>query len=99
MVQTIKTITLKPHNVIVIFESVRILKRCFFGIYALDFTPSIIDYLDISFVDSVFTQRFTLSPICKRFESSGKNIFQGNILIRNTSNENTHDICATEILE
>ena len=99
MTQTIKTITLKPHNVIVIFESVRILKRCFFGIYALSFTQSTVDYLDISFGDIAFTQRFTLSPNCKRFESSGKNIFQGNILIRNTSNENTHDVCATEILE
>ena len=99
MVQTIKTITLKPHNVIVIFESVRILKRCFFGIYALDFTPSIIDYLDISFGDSVFTQRFTLSPICKRFESSGKNIFQGSILVRNTSGDTAHLISATEILK
>jgi len=99
MTQTIKTITLIPHEVTIVFESTSVLKRYFFGIYALDLTPSLMNFLDISFGDINFTHHFTLSPYCKYFESNGKNIFQGNILIRNTSTDIIHQISTTEILE
>ena len=99
MTQLIKTIMLSPHNNIILFESVSVLKRCFLGIYALDLIPSVMNYIDISFGNINFTQRFTLSPYCKYFECKGKSIFQGNILVRNTSSNTAHLITATEILE
>ena len=99
MTQNVKTITLLPHNVIILFEGVSVLKRCFLGIYTLNLTPSIMNYIDISFGDINFTHRFTLSPYCKYFECNGKSIFQGNILVRNTSIDTPHLISATEILE
>ena len=98
MTQTIKTIKLNPHDVIVIFKSARALNRRFFGIYILGFIPSVTNNLEISFGDSNFTQCFTLTPDCNYFESKGKNIFQGSILIRNINNI-TYWINATEILE
>jgi len=99
MTQIVKTVTLLPHNVIILFEEVSILKRCFLGIYALTLIPSVMNYIDISFGDNSFTHRFTLSPYCKYFECTGKSIFQGNILVRNTSTNAIHDISAIEILE
>ena len=99
MTQNVKTITLLPHNVIILFEGVSVLKRCFLGIYTLDLTPSVTNYINISFGDINFTHYFTLSPYCKYFESKGKGIFQGNILIRNTSMNLHHLISATEILK
>ena len=98
MTQLVKTVMLSPHNNIILFESVSVLKRCFLGIYALDLIPSMINYINISFGDINFTHSFTLSPYLKYFECSGKSIFQGNIILRNTSNT-THWISATEILE
>jgi len=99
MTQRVKTVTLLPHNVIILFEGASVLKRCFLGIYALNLIPSVMNYIDISFGNINFTQRFTLSPYCKYFECKGKSIFQGNILIRNTSTSAICDISATEILE
>ena len=99
MTQIVKTVTLLPHNVIILFEGVSVLKRCFLGIYTLNLTPSIMNYIDISFGDINFTHRFTLSPYCKYFECKGKSIFQGNILVRNTSTNAIYDISAIEILE
>jgi len=99
MTQVVKTLMLSPYNNIILFESVSVLKRCFLGIYALDLIPSVMNYINISLGDSNFTQHFTLSPFCKYFECSGKSIFQGNILVRNTSGDTPHLISATEILE
>jgi len=99
MTQLVKTVMLSPHNNIILFESVSVLKRCFLGIYALDLTPSVMNYINISFGDINFTHHFTLSPYCKYFESKGKGIFQGNILVRNTSINLHHTISATEILK
>ena len=99
MTQLIKSLLLLPHKNIVVFESTHRLKRCFLGIYALDLIPSVMNYLNISFGDNNFTQHFTLSPYCKYFESNGKSIFQGDILVRNTSGDTPHLISATEILE
>ena len=98
MTQLIKTLMISPHNNIMVFESVSVLKRCFLGIYALDLIPSVMNYINISFGDINFTRHFTLSPYCKQFECNGKSIFQGNILVKNTSS-NAHIITATEILE
>ena len=99
MTQVVKTLMLSPYNNIILFESVSVLKRCFLGIYALDLIPSVMNYINISFGDINFTHHFTLSPYCKYFESNGKSIFQGNILVRNTSGDTPHLISATEILE
>ena len=99
MTQNVKTITLLPHNVIILFERVSVLKRCFLGIYTLDLTSSVTNYINISFGDINFTHYFTLTPYCKYFECKGKSIFQGNILIRNTSTNTIYDISAIEILE
>ena len=99
MTQVVKTLMLSPYNSIILFESVSVLKRCFLGIYTLNLIPSIMNYIDISFGDINFTQRFTLSPYCKYFECKGKSIFQGNILVKNTSIDTPHLISATEILE
>ena len=100
MTQIVKTLRLSPHsNEIMLFEGANVLKRCFLGVYALDLIPSVMNYINISFGDINFTYHFTLSPYCKYFESSGKSIFQGNILVRNTSGNLYHIITATEILE
>ncbi|NCQ52488.1 hypothetical protein GW796_11545 [archaeon] len=99
MTQTIKTITITPHTDIVVFDAVNVLKRCFFGIYALNLTTSILDYLKISFADTSFTNSFTLSPYHLFFECDGKNVFQGTVLIRNTSAVTAYTISTTEILE
>ena len=99
MTQLIKSLLLLPHKNIVVFESTHRLKRCFLGIYALDLIPSVMNYLNISFGDNNFTQHFTLSPYCKYFECKGKNIFQGNILVRSTADNVPHRITATEILK
>ena len=99
MTQLVKTVMLSPHSNIILFEGVSVLKRCFLGIYALDLTPSVMNYINISFGDINFTHHFTLSPYCRYFESKGKSIFQGDILVRNTSDDLHHFISATEILE
>ena len=99
MTQAVKTLMISPSDSIVVFESVSVLKRCFFGIYALDLKPSVMNYINISFGDINFTHHFTLSPYCKYFESNGKNIFQGSILVRNTASDAAHLISATEILK
>ena len=100
MTQIVKTLRLSPHsNEIMLFEGANVLKRCFLGVYALDLIPSVMNYINISFGDINFTYHFTLSPYCKYFESNGKSIFQGNILVRNTSIDTPHLISATEILE
>ena len=99
MTQIVKTLLLTPHNNIILFERVSVLKRCFLGIYALDLIPSVMNYINISFGDINFTYHFTLSPYCKYFECRGKGIFQGNILVRSTSSDTPHLISATEILE
>ena len=99
MTQLVKTLSLSPYNKIILFESVSVLKRCFLGIYALDLIPSVMEYINISLGDINFTQHFTLSPYCKYFECKGKNIFQGNILVRSTSDDMPHRITATEILK
>jgi len=99
MTQLVKTVMISPLNSIILFDSVSVLKRCFLGIYALDLTPSVMDYINISLGDINFTHHFTLSPYCRYFESKGKSIFQGNILVRNTSGTLYHIITATEILE
>ena len=99
MTQLVKTVMILPHDIVILFESVSVLKRCFLGIYAIDLIPSDMNYIDISLGDSSFTHCFTLSPYWKCFESNGKNIFQGNILVRNTSTNSAHKIGAIEILE
>ena len=99
MTQLVKTLMLSPHGNITLFESVSVLKRCFLGIYALDLIPSVMNYINISLGDINFTQHFTLSPYCKYFECNGKNIFQGNILVRSTADDISHRITATEILK
>ena len=99
MTQTVKTMFLTPGESVVVFNSADTSRRCFLGIYALDLTPSVMRYLNISFGDINFTYHFTLSPYCKYFECRGKNIFQGNILVRNTSIDTNHLISATEILK
>ena len=99
MTQVVKTLMLSPYNNIILFESASVLKRCFLGIYALDLIPSVMNYINISLGDINFTHHFTLSPYCKYFECKGKSIFQGNILVRNTSSDTAHLISATEILE
>ena len=98
MTHIVKTLMISPYDTILVFERVSVLKRCFLGIYTLDLKPSVIDYINISFGDINFTRHFTLSPYCKQFECNSKSIFQGNILVKNTSS-NAHIITATEILE
>ena len=99
MTQLVKTLMISPLDSIILFDSVSVLKRCFLGIYALDLIPSDMNYINISLGDINFTRHFTLSPYCKYFECKGKNIFQGNILVRNTSTNSAHKIGAIEILE
>ena len=99
MTQLVKTVMLLPHSNIILFEGVSVLKRCFLGIYTLDLTPSVTNYINISFGDINFTHYFTLSPYCKYFKIKGKGIFQGNILVRNTSANLNHFISAIEILK
>ena len=98
MTQLVKTVMISPLDSIILFDSVSVLKRCFLGIYALDLTPSVMDYINISLGDINFTYHFALSPYCKYFECNGKSIYQGNILVKNTGTK-AHIITATEILE
>ena len=99
MVQIVKTIEIPAGGDVVAFESVNILKRCFFGIYAIDLTTSVLDFILISFGDSSFTSVFTLSPYKLFLESSGKNVYQGSILVKNNSLATTYRLTTTEILE
>jgi len=99
MVQTVKTIVLSPGDVAVFFESVNILKRCFFGIYTVNLSAPYLGFILISLGDDSFTNVFTLSYYKLFFEIGGKNIYQGTILVKNTSVSNTYRVTGTEILE
>ena len=99
MVQTVKTIIIPPEGDAVFFESVNILKRCFFGIYIANLSTLPVGFVLISLGDSSFTNVFTLSYYKLFFEIGGKNIYQGTILVKNTSVSNTYRVTGTEILE
>ena len=99
MVQTVKTILIPPEGDAVFFESVNILKRCFFGIYIANLSTLPVDFVLISLGDSSFTNVFTLSQYKLFFESGGKNIYQGSILVKNNSVLKTYRLTGTEILE
>ena len=99
MVQRVKTILISPGDDAVFFESVNILKRCFFGIYIANLSEVSSGFILISLGDSSFTTVFTLSYHKLFFECSGKNIYQGSILVKNNSDSKTYRLTGTEILE
>ena len=99
MVQTVKTIIIPPEGDAVFFESVNILKRCFFGIYIANLSTLPVGFVLISLGDSSFTNVFTLSSYKLFFECGGKNIYQGSILVKNDSLSKTYRLTGTEILE
>jgi len=99
MVQTVKTIIIPPEGDAVFFESVNILKRCFFGIYIANLSTLPVGFVLISLGDSSFTNVFTLSSYKLFLECGGKNIYQGSILVKNNSDSKTYRLTGTEILE
>ena len=99
MVQRVKTILISPGDDAVFFESVNVLKRCFFGIYIANLSEVSSGFILISLGDSSFTTVFTLSSYKLFFECDGKNIYQGSILVKNDSLSKTYRLTGTEILE
>jgi len=96
MVQTVKSIGLHAGYHGVFFEKPHVLSRIFFKITAM--LQQTANYqTKISFDDPLFLDYYTLLGPNTSFEAEGDGIFQGNILVYNTSSV---DILysATEIL-
>ena len=96
MVQTVKSIRLPPGQQGIFLKRPHVLSRIFFRIVAI--LPQTANYQsEISFDDPLFLGSYTLLGANTYFEAEGDGIFQGNILVYNTS---SIDILysATEIL-
>jgi len=96
MVQTVRSWTLQPGQYKLFLEKPRVLHRVFFKISAL--LPLSSNYSSrISFDDPMFYTCYTLVASNLYLEARGKEIFQGNIWVRNVSSI-VVTYSATEIL-
>jgi len=96
MAQTIKSITILPGGKKILIEKPRFLRRIFFSVRALaDQTAWYQSRM--SFDDPMFRFYYVLDGPGKYFEAKGEGIFQGNVWLLNTSNQNIQ-YTATEIL-
>ena len=96
MVQTVRTVRLIPEEKIILFEKPCVLHRVFFSIRQISgssgWAPSV-----ISFDDPQFLSHYEITAGANFFESKGKDIFQGDIWLRNDAVEFQY-YTSTEIL-
>ena len=87
LVQTVKSIRLQSGHQGIFLERPHVLSRIFFNITAI--LPQTVNYMSkISFDDPLFLDYYTLLGSNTYFEAEGKEIFQGNIFVRNESSVN-----------
>ena len=96
MVQTIWSETLLPGQKMILLEKPHVLSRIFFSIRALA-EQSAWYQSQVSFDDPSFRSFYVLNGPAKYFEAKGEGIFQGNVWVRNASDQNLQ-YTATEIL-
>ena len=96
MVQTVYSVTVFAGKKRIILEKPRVLRRVFFSIRAL--ADQTVWYKSmLSFDDPLFRSFYVLNGPAKYFEAKGEGIFQGDVWIRNASDQNL-EYTATEIL-
>ena len=96
MVQTVYSITILAGEKRIILEKPRVLRRIFFSIRALADQTTWYKSM-VSFDDPLFRSFYVLNGPAKYFEAKGEGIFQGDVWIRNASDQNL-EYTTTEIL-
>jgi len=96
MVQTLLSKTILPGQKLKLLEKPLVLNRVFFSIRALADDAAWYKSM-VSFGDPLFRSFFVLNGPGKYFEARGEGIFQGDVWVRNTSDQNL-EYTATEIL-
>ena len=87
MVQTIRSETLLPGQKMILLEKPIALRRIFFSIRALA-DQSVWYQSRVSFDDPLFRSYYVLDGPGKYFEARGEGIFQGDVWVLNTSDQN-----------
>ena len=96
MVQTIYSVTISAGEKRIMIGKPWVLRRIFFSIRAL--ADQTVWYKSmLSFDDPLFRSFYVLNGPAKYFEAKGEGIFQGDVWIRNASDQNL-EYTATEIL-
>ena len=96
MVQTVMSKTLLPDQKKILLEKPIALCRIFFSIRALA-DQSTWYQSKVSFDDPLFRSYYVLNGPAKYFEAKGEGIFQGDVWVHNTSDQNLQ-YTVTEIL-
>jgi len=96
MVQTVMSKTLLPDQKKILLEKPLALCRIFFSIRALA-DQSTWYQSKVSFDDPLFHSYYVLDGPAKYFEAKGEGIFQGDVWVHNTSDQNLQ-YTVTEIL-
>ena len=96
MVQTVVSRTILAGDKTILLEKPLVLYRIFFSIRALA-DQSAWYQSKVSFDDPLFRSFFVLNGPAKYFQAEGEGIFQGNVWIYNTSDQDL-EYTATEIL-
>ena len=96
MVQTVRTVRLISGEKIIVFEKPHVLRRVFFSIRQIsgnnNWAPSA-----ISLGDPQFLSYYEITAVSNYFQAKGKDIFQGDIWLRNDAAEFQY-YASTEIL-
>ena len=96
MVQTVRTVRLVRTEKIILFEKPHVLRRVFFSVRQVsgsnNWAPSV-----ISLGDPQFLSYYEITAAANYFEAKGKDIFQGDIWLRNDATEYQY-YTSTEIL-
>ena len=96
MVQTVRTVRLIPAEKTILFEKPHVLQRVFFSVRQISgssvWAPSA-----ISLGDPQFSSHYWITAMSNYFEVKGKDIFQGDIWIRNDAPDFQY-YASTEIL-
>jgi len=96
MVQAVRTVRLIPGEKTILFEKPHVLRRVFFSVRQISgnnaWAPSA-----ISLGDPQFLSHYWITALSSYFEAKGKDIFQGDIWIRNDASEFQY-YASTEIL-
>ena len=96
MVQTVVSKTLPAGGKTLLIEKPRFLSRIFFSVRALA-DQSTWYQSRLSFDDPLFRSYYVLDGPAKYFEAKGEGIFQGDVWVLNTSDQNLQ-YTVTEIL-
>ena len=97
MVQTVKSVLLCAGEKKVIFEKPHSLLRVFFSVKVLARPEAWFD-TKMSFDDPLFYSYYSLNGPEKYFEAAGADIFQGNVWVFNSPENTNLWFLATEIL-